>query len=298
MPAPWLPLVALALFKSGRGPPPLAPPSRAPPPLRQGVSMASDPAADAAATEALLPQHAVAASAAPSLPRELAGEAVGTFVLMVLGGGVLCTAQLSPLAVDLFHVAVAWGASVTVAIAVCGGASASHFNPAVTVAMATFNGFPRRKLAPYVCAQLLGATLASLLLALTWRAALASADHLPFALAFGDAPGAAVARSWLDAACTEAWATALLVYAILAVPAGPAKPALIGATVTMLILAVGALTGACLNPARDLGPRLVAAAWRLGPPAARSCAQSAAYCVGPLVGGLLGGAAHWLVSRL
>jgi len=70
---------------------------------------------------------------------------------------------------------------------------------------------------------------------------------------------------------------------------GAAAPALIGLAVAMLISIFGPLTCAGFNPARDLGPRIVAALAGWGPAAFR---HSWCYVVGPLVGTLVGGAAH------
>jgi glycerol uptake facilitator protein len=67
--------------------------------------------------------------------------------------------------------------------------------------------------------------------------------------------------------------------------------ATIGLTVTILISLLGPLTMACLNPARDLGPRLFSslAGWRSIPFTANGLGWLNVYIIAPIVGGLLGG---------
>jgi glycerol uptake facilitator protein len=88
-------------------------------------------------------------------------ELIGTFVLIFFGCGVVHAAVLTGAQSGLWQVAIVWGFAVTAAILVVGGISGAHLNPAVTVAMAVWRGFPWREVVPYITAQVGGAMLAA-----------------------------------------------------------------------------------------------------------------------------------------
>jgi glycerol uptake facilitator-like aquaporin len=109
--------------------------------------------------------------------------------------------------------------------------------------------------------------------------------------AFGCMPNVAVVGP-MGALAAEITATGLLVFLISgitdpnrSVPDG-AGPALVGATVCTLIGTFGAVTGCCMNPARDLGPRLVTAVAGWGGAAMQ---HAWLYSLGPMIGAVLGG---------
>ena len=116
------------------------------------------------------------------LPRALAGEILGTYLLVLFGTGSVAAAVLTGAQVGLWQVAVVWGFGVTIAIYASATLSGAHLNPAVSLAFALFRGydFPWRHLVPYILAQLAGAMLASTTVAaLFW----------PFLLRFEAAKG-------------------------------------------------------------------------------------------------------------
>ncbi len=121
------------------------------------------------------------------LYREELAEFFGTFLILLFGAGVECQVNLHYHGADTRDVAaygsyfqgrLAWAAGVAMAVWVSGGISGGHCNPSVTVALALFRGFPRRKIIPFVVAQTLGATAASLLV---------YANNLPTSPAFREA---------------------------------------------------------------------------------------------------------------
>ena len=199
--------------------------------------------------------------------RACAAEALGTFAL-VLFGSLACLGAREPAA--LVVSALAHGLVLTVCVAGLGALSGGHFNPAVTAGfVATGRLSPAKGLSYLVC-QLIGAVVASALLAwLFGGPALAKAvpgvnqELVPLRGAFV-----------LEAAAT--FVLVLVVFGTAKASPGLA-PVAIGASVSAGILAIGAMTGGALNPARHLGPALFAGvgeAWLV-------------YAAGPVVGAVL-----------
>lgn len=99
---------------------------------------------------------------------ELSGELLGTAVLILFGCGVVAQVITggfpdSVSAGDHNSIAFGWGLGVTMAVFVAGRLSGAHLNPAVTIALAAFRGFDRRKVLPFIGAQMVGAMLLSLI---------------------------------------------------------------------------------------------------------------------------------------
>lgn len=204
-----------------------------------------------------------------SLAAEMSAEFLGTLVLILFGDGVVAMVVLfggSPGEVvhgGFTNITFAWGLGVTMGIYVAGKISGAHLNPAVTVALALFRGFPWRKVVPYSLAQTAGAFVAAALLYWEYRPAFYRADPLlehtasVFTTfpAFPELPFA----GFLD----QVIGTALLLLLIFAIvdernqPSGILAPLLIGLAVVAIGMSFGGLHGYAINPARDFGPRLL-----------------------------------------
>src|SRR5580693_10302932 len=96
----------------------------------------------------------------PNLAAELIAEFLGTFVLILFGIGVVAMVVLFPSSNpgELIHggytnITLGWGLAVTMGIYIAGKISGGHLNPAVTLTLAVFRGFPWRKVVPYSIAQ-------------------------------------------------------------------------------------------------------------------------------------------------
>jgi len=253
-----------------------------------------------------------------SLTTELIGEVFGTFILILLGDGVVANVGLAPrLAAPAYNwntITIGWAFAVIVAVYVSAGVSGAHLNPAVTLALALKRGFAWSKVIPYWVAQIVGAFLGALGVYICYNTGLVSAG-LPnvwctgpgsvFGQAFwGGAAGTATGAYTLPIAfLTEVFGTAVLLWGILA--SGDTKntglinnigPFLVGGTVLAVGLSLGGPSGYAINPARDFGPRLfgalvgtkdlfVGAYWIVAP------------ILGPLVGGAIGVFTYdWFVS--
>src|SRR6202162_2362418 len=117
------------------------------------------------------------------LVAELIAEFLGTFVLILLGDGVVAMVVLFPSQTPgtLIHggytnITLGWGLAVTMGIYVAGKISGAHLNPAVTLSLALFRGFPWRKVVPYSLAQIAGAFVAAAAVFLVYREALSNFD--------------------------------------------------------------------------------------------------------------------------
>ena len=253
--------------------------------------------------------------------RPLLGECLGTFLLVGIGTATVASSVLYGRPASLEGVALLWGLGVGVAITATAGLSGAHLNPAVSLALALGRpaSFPRRRLLPYAAAQLAGATLAgAAVLAIfgpalrsfearhglvrgepgSERAAMVFGEYFPNPAMSLREDGSTVRISPLEAATREAAGTGVLVLAVFLASRlrGPVVrrlvPWLLGGTVSLLICVLAASTQACLNPARDLGPRLVAFAAGYGPVAIPGPGGGFwVYIVGPLVGAAVVGLA-------
>src|SRR6478672_4664311 len=161
-------------------------------------------------------------------PRSLVGpllaEFLGTLVLIALGDGVVAMVVLFGTGApgEVVHggytnITLGWGLAVLMGVCVAGRVSGGHLNPAVTLALAVYRGFPWRKVLPYSAAQLAGAFAA---------AALVYANYLPAfrhydpdlsktATVFVTAP--AFPDAWAHGLLDQVVGTALLVGLILAI---------------------------------------------------------------------------------
>src|SRR6202045_1231701 len=242
-----------------------------------------------------------------SLLTELTAEFLGTFVLILLGTGVVAMVVLFPTQTPgaLIHggytnITLGWGLAVTMGIYVAGKISGAHLNPAVTLALAVFRGFHWRKVLPYSLAQIAGAFVA---VALVYRNYLPAFHQVDPNLektagifttfpAFPNLPQA----GFLD----QVIGTALLLLLIFAItdefnmpPGSNLAPLMIGLVVVAIGMSFGAMHGYAINPARDFGPRLftVLAGFRNNGITDGNRVWWVPV-VGPLLGGLAGAAVY------
>ena len=195
-----------------------------------------------------------------SLARTVTAEATGTFVLVLAITSAAVAATLSrPVAgapYGSLAVPVAGGLALAIAVAGLGHISGAHLNPAVTLGLAVNGRFPWAYVPGYVLAQFAGATAAA---AVTW--ALYGNQARSIAHLGATAPAAGVSAGRVLAA--EAVVTFVLVLVVVAVatdtrvPRGIAALA-IGAALAVAIVISGPVSGAGVNPARAIGPMILA----------------------------------------
>lgn len=242
-----------------------------------------------------------------SLGPELVAEFLGTMVLIAFGNGVVAMTLLfghhlpgEVVNGGFTNITLAWGLAVTMGIFVAGRISGAHLNPAVTLTLAVFRGFSWIRVIPYVAAQTAGAFLGAALVFWNYHPAFLTADpgldHTAGIFTTFPAFPAIVSAGLLD----QTIGTALLLLLIFAITdqrnlplADGLGPILVGLVVVVIGMSFGGMHGYAINPARDFGPRLftVLAGFRNNGLTDGSSVWWVPV-VGPLVGGVIGGAVY------
>ncbi|MFF4650145.1 MIP/aquaporin family protein [Streptomyces sp. NPDC001380] len=254
------------------------------------------------------------------LAGELAAEFAGTMVLLLFGAGVVAQVVAgggltNPPGGLGNHdsIAWAWGLGVTLGVYVAARLSGAHLNPAVTLSLAAFKGFPWHKVAPYALAQTLGAFVAALLVRWNYTEVLGRFDpghtfktQIVFSTLPGNGSTTFGVHEW-GAFRDQVMGTAILLILVLAVtdllntpPGANLAPFVIGLIVVAIGMGWGTNAGYAINPARDFGPRL--ASYLTGYRTAWRDQWGNLYfwvpIVAPLIGGLVGAAFYqWVVGR-
>ena len=185
--------------------------------------------------------------------RRPAAEAIGTFMLVVIGPGAAAVDRfLGHGTIGTVGVALAFFFAILLAIVSLAGISGAHINPAVTIALWSVGRHDRRSVISYVGAQCAGAMLAGLAIRLVVGDAAAAAVTIP-AIPVGAAFGVELVFS------------AILMWVIMRVTSDDwvpraLAPLAIAATVGALALE-GGLTGSSMNPARSFGPAVASGVW-------------------------------------
>jgi glycerol uptake facilitator protein len=236
----------------------------------------------------------------PGLAGELAAEFAGTMVLILFGVGVVAQVAAGGIG-DHDSIAWSWGLGVTLGVYVAGRLSGAHLNPAVSIALAAFKGFPWRKVGPYSIAQFLGAFVAALLVRWNYTEVLGKVDPghtIKTQGVFSTLPGnGTLPVDMWGGLRDQIIGTAILLFVILAItdlannaPGANLAPVVVGLLVVGIGMAWGTDAGYAINPARDFGPRL--ASFFTGYGGAFRDQYGDLYfwvpIVGPIVGGLVG----------
>jgi glycerol uptake facilitator protein len=168
--------------------------------------------------------------------------------------------------------------------------SGAHLNPAITIALALTGKFEFAQAGTYILAQILGAMTGSFLVWIAYRKHFEATNDADLLQAvFCTAPNI---RSYFDNLLTEIIGTFVLSIAVLYMAApdvglGALNALPVALVVLGLGLSLGGPTGYAINPARDLGPRIMHAILPIKPKADFDLKYAWVPVVGPMIGGLL-----------
>src|ERR1700744_3383106 len=229
------------------------------------------------------------------------GEFIGTGLIIILGQSVVSNVVLDKTKghnSGWIVISFGWAMAVFVGVYCSAAASKAHLNPAVTIAFAILGKISWSLVPVYLCAQFLGARAGSAIAWLCFRAHFKPTTDKDAVLAVF-CTGPAI-RSYFDNLMTETIATFVLILCFLFI-ASPSSSlgALDALPVSLLVLGIGlgpgGPTGYAINPARDLGPRIMHALLPL--PSKRDSDWGYAWVpvLGPLLGSLLAVAVFSLV---
>jgi glycerol uptake facilitator protein len=242
-------------------------------------------------------------------------EFIGTTLLVILGNGVVANVLLSKTKgqnAGWIVITAGWAFAVFVGVFCSQAFSGAHLNPAVSLAMAAAGKLAPAKVVGYLVAQLSGGVAGAVLVFLFYREHFkATTDHGLKLACFCTAPNI---RHLPQSLFCEALGTFVLVLPVFLMTDATVKLPLLGAQpseatiglgtlgalpVALLVFAIGlslgGTTGYAINPARDLGPRIVHALLPVPGKGSSDWAYAWVPVAGPLLGGLL---AAWVNSLL
>jgi glycerol uptake facilitator protein len=196
------------------------------------------------------------------------GELIGTAILLLLGNGVVANVVLPKTygnSAGLIVIAFGWAIAVFIAVFITADISGAHLNPAVTLGLAITGDFAWGQVPGYIAAQLIGAMLGTTLVYMMYKPHYdeqsSDADQLA---TFCTSPSI---KNTFTNVLSEVLGTFILVYGVLHIASAGVgdTAATLGALdalpVAFIVLGVGVslggTTGYAINPARDLGPRIM-----------------------------------------
>jgi glycerol uptake facilitator protein len=227
-------------------------------------------------------------------------ELIGTALLILLGNGVVAGVLLKNSKSEgagWLVITLAWGLAVTFGVYAVGSVSGAHLNPAVTIALAATGAFDWAQVPVYIAAQMLGAILGACLVYLHYLPHWEKTDDADLKrAAFCNAPAE---RHTISNLTSEFIGTFVLMFGLSALGANKfaegLNPLIVGALVLSIGLSLGGTTGYAINPARDLGPRIVHALLPIPNKGDSDWSYAWIPVVGPILGGIAGAMAHHLM---
>ncbi len=234
---------------------------------------------------------------------EIIAEFIGTFLLILLGNGVVANVVLKGTKGHdggWIVISLGWGLGVFVGVAVAGPVSGAHINPAVTLGLAVAGMFSWSSVIPFIAAQIAGAAAGAFTVWLFYRHHFNRTEDPEAQLAcYSTAPAI---RKPVNNFISELIGTFVLIFVILYI----AEPTIsldgesevnmglgtlgalpVALLVTAIGLSLGGTTGYAINPARDLGPRIMHTILPMDHKGGSDWAYSWIPIAGPIAGALV-----------
>jgi glycerol uptake facilitator protein len=220
-------------------------------------------------------------------------EMIGTGLLVILGDGVVAGVLLNKSkAQNSGWVVITWGWGMAVMVGVFAAwQSGAHINPAVTIGLAVNGTLPWGDVPQYLAGQFVGAFLGAIIVYFAYLAHWSETEDPGLKLAvFSTGPAI---RNVAANLITEIIGTAVLVFGVLAIFAGPEVdralgPLMVGLLVLGIGMSLGGPTGYAINPARDLSPRIAHALLPIPGKGGSDWQYAWIPVVGPITGGIIG----------
>ena len=220
-------------------------------------------------------------------------ELIGTAIIIIIGNGVVANVVLPETKGNsggLASIILGWTFAVFIAVYMTSGTSGAHLNPAVTIALATAGKFSWALVPTYILAQFLGGMLGAFVVWMVYKDHFNESKDAAAQLAcFSTAPSI---RNLPQNFIVETLATFVFMLGVFYLkPAGVEMGSLTALPVALLVAGIGfgmgGPTGFAINPARDLGPRIMHFALPIKGKGPSDWAYAAIPVIGPLVGGIL-----------
>ena len=238
-------------------------------------------------------------------------ELIGTFMLILLGNGVVANVVLNKTKghdSGWMVITTAWSLAVFTGVLIAAPYSGAHLNPAVSIGLATAGVFEWALVPSYILAQFIGAMLGAAMVALIYRDhCLQTPDPVLKLAIFCTIPAIPNRMSNL---ISEIVGTFVLIFGVfyltdpiisdtVEVPIGMGSlGALPVAFIVWVIgLSLGGTTGYAINPARDLAPRIVHAILPLKGKGGSNWDYAWIPSIGPIIGAVLAAGLHLLLSN-
>lgn len=228
----------------------------------------------------------------------LLAEIIGTAILILLGNGVVANVLLNKTKGNdsgLIVIAFGWAIAVFVGVFITASISGAHLNPAVTLGLAITGDFAWSQVGGYMAAQMIGAMIGTTLVWMMYKPHYDTTEDAGLIKdTFCNVPAI---PNLVTNFLSEVLGTFVLVYGVLHIAGASVgdEPASLGALdalpVALIVLGVGVslggTTGYAINPARDLGPRIVHALLPIKHKGASDWGYSWIPVLGPLTGAAL-----------
>ena len=232
------------------------------------------------------------------------GEFIGTFLLILLGNGVVANVVLNKTKganSGWIVITFGWAIAVFVAVFVAAKSSGAHLNPAITIALAILGKIAWADVPSFIGGQILGSMLGAFCVWVVYWQHFRATENVALKLAaFSTGPAI---RNVYHNLLSEIIGTFVLVFAILHIIAPSNSLGALDALPAALLvfgigLSLGGTTGYAINPIRDFGPRIMHAILPMGAKGSSDWSYGWIAILGPFIGGVLAALAFLAVGKL